>query len=244
MELRTYRRPDGRVVVWPNGQWTPDQAQWAAAHARSHGTTVITHVPADRTDESRILIDNGFTVARREATVEVNLDEALARIEAARLPDGVAAISAADADVERLRLLDDALRDDIPGTAGWRSTSEELADSLTDPEFDPRTYLVAVDERDGEYVGLVRVWMNRTRPRIGMFGVLPAYRRRGITLALLARCLRVARDEGNRAVTSDFDETNDASRCVFDRLGWRQIGSTTELMIDPLLSRDVSRDSP
>ena len=230
-------------MVWPNGRWTPDQARWAADYARSNGVTVITHVAADQTDESRILVDAGFAAARREVTVEVNLDEALAAIGDARLPAGVSAISAADADVERLRLLDDALRDDIPGTAGWRSTPEEFADdNFGDSAFDHRTYLVAVDE--GGYIGLVRVWMNRTVPRIGMFGVLPTHRRRGITLALLARCLRVARDEGHRAAISEFDETNEASSGVFTRLGARQTGSTTELALKPSPWRDVSRDSP
>jgi RimJ/RimL family protein N-acetyltransferase len=202
--------------------------------------TVIVQLPADRTHESRVLIAAGFTAARREVIVEVDLDTALAAIRDARLPDGVAAISAADADVERLRILDDSLREDIPGTAGWRSTPEEFADSLTDPGFDPRTYLVAVDERQGEYVGLVRVWMNRLRPRIGMFGVLRAYRRRGITLALLARCLRAARDEGHRTATSEVDEKNEASRGVFERLGARQAGSTTEFVITPAPWGDVS----
>ena len=243
--LRTHLRPDGRVLVWPNGRWTPDQARWATGYARSNGLTVITHVAADRTDEPRVLIDAGFAASRREVTVEVDLDQALTSIGEARLPAGVAAISAADADVERLRLLDDALRDDIPGTAGWRSTPEVFAnDNFGDSAFDHRTYLVAVDERDGEYVGLVRVWMNRTDPRIGMFGVLPTHRRRGITLALLARCLRVARDEGHRTATSEFDETNGASTGVFERLGARQTGSTIELALEPPPSRDLSRDSP
>jgi GNAT superfamily N-acetyltransferase len=240
-----HRRPDGRVVAWPDGRWTPDQARWASDYARSNGVAVITHVAADRTDEARVLIDAGFAAARREVTVEVDLDEALAEIGDSGLPAGVAAISAADADVERLRLLDDALRDDIPGTAGWRSTPEEFADdNFGDSAFDRRTYLVAIDEHGGDYIGLVRVWMNRTGPRIGMFGVLPAHRRRGITLALLARCLRVARDEGHRAATSEFDETNEASSGVFARLGARQTGSTTELVIDPPPSRDISRVSP
>lgn len=79
---------------------------------------MITQVAADRADELRVLVDAGFAAARREVTVEVDLDEALAAIGDARLSAGVAAISAADADTERLRLLDDALRDDIPGTSG------------------------------------------------------------------------------------------------------------------------------
>lgn len=242
MELRTHCRPDGRVVAWPNGQWTPDQALKAAEHSRANGVTVIAHLGLDRTDESHVLTDAGFTVARRSVTAEIDLDTALAAIGDARLPHGVAVISTADADMERLRFLDDALRDDIPGTSGWRSTPEEFADSFTDPEFDPRTYLVAVDLRRGEYVGLVRVWMNRPRPRIGMFGVLRTYRRRGITLALLARCFRAARDDGHHTATSEFDETNDASRGVFERLGARKTGTTTEFAIEPR-SGDVSRDS-
>jgi RimJ/RimL family protein N-acetyltransferase len=142
----------------------------------------------------------------------------------------LAVISAADADRDRLRLLDDALRDDIPGTKGWRSTPEEFVnDNFGGSDFDPRTYLVAVDESTGEYIGLVRVWMNSRGPRIGMFGVVRPHRRRGITLALLARCLRAAREAGYGTATSNYDEGNDASRGVFHRLGATQVGRTVEL---------------
>jgi RimJ/RimL family protein N-acetyltransferase len=214
--------------------WTSAQALWAVQFARSKGVSVITHVSTDRVDELGILGDAGFTAARREVKVEVDLDEALANIGDARLPAGVVAISAADADLDRLRLLDDALRDDIPGTRGWRSTPEEFADeTFSVPAFNPATYLVAVKEDTGEYIGLVRVWMNRSGPRIGMFGVLRAHRRRGITLALLARCLLAVRDISQRTVTSEYDETNEASKGLFDRLGARQTGSTMELATEP-----------
>jgi len=160
------------------------------------------HLSEDRADELRILADAGFMAARRELKVEVDLNEALAAIGDARLPPSVTAISAADAGLDRLRLLDDGLRDDVPGTAGWRSTPAEFTKETFDPPaFNPATYLVAVDERTGEYIGLVRIWMNRSGPRIGMFGVLRAHRRRGITLALLARCLgrraRARQPDGN-----------------------------------------------
>jgi GNAT superfamily N-acetyltransferase len=210
--MRTHRRPDGRVVVFPARAWTSDQARWAVEFARSRGVSVITHVSADRVDELHILAAAGFTTARREVKVEVDLDEALTNIGDARLPPGVVAISAADADVDRLRLLDEVLRDDIPGTAGWRSTPEEFADeTFSTPAFNPAAYLVAVKEDTGEYIGLVRIWMNRSGPRIGMFGVLRPHRRRGITLALLARCLAAARDIGHGTATSEYDETNEAS---------------------------------
>jgi RimJ/RimL family protein N-acetyltransferase len=224
VDVRTHRRPDGRVVVFPSAPWTPDQTRWAVQFARSMGVSVITHISADRAGELRILTDAGFAAARREVNVEVNLVEALAAIGDARLPPGVAAISAADADLDRLRLLDDGLRDDIPGTAGWRSTPEEFASDFSGRGFNPATYLVAIDERTGEYVGLVRIWLNRTGPRIGMFGVLPTHPRRGIALGLLARCLFAARELGHRTATSEYDETNKASEGLFERLGARQTG--------------------
>jgi len=35
-------------------------------------------------------------------------------------PEDIVVISAVDADEDHLRLLDDALRQDVPGTAGWQ----------------------------------------------------------------------------------------------------------------------------
>jgi hypothetical protein len=118
----------------------------------------------------------------------------------------------------------------------------EFADSFTDPELDPRTYLVAVDQGRGEYIGLVRVWMNRPRPRIGMFGVLRTHRRRNHRCA--PRSMSPRRPQG-RPPHGDlrFDETNEASRGVFERLGARETGTTTEFAIEPPRQGDVSRDS-
>ncbi len=230
MDVRTHRRPDGRVVVFPTPPWTSDQARWAAQFARRKGVSVLTHISPDRVDELQILADAGFIAARREVRVDVDVDRALAKIGEARLPPGVVAISAADADVDRLRVLDDALRDDIPGTDGWRSTPAEFADeTFRTPAFNPATYLVAVEEDTGEYIGLVRIWMNRSGPRIGMFGVLPAHRRRRIALALLARCLISAREAGHQTATSEYDETNEASARFFERLGAHRTGSILEL---------------
>jgi GNAT superfamily N-acetyltransferase len=216
--------------VFPTAPWTPDQAGWAVEFARSHGVTVITHLAEGRTDEHRILADAGFIPARREVKVAVDVDQALAAIGDAQLPPGVAGISVADADMNRLRLLDDVLRDDVPGTGGWRSTPTEFADDFSGPGFDPATYLVAVEESTGEYIGLVRIWMNRSGPRIGMFGARREYRRRGITVGLLARCLSAARDSGHRMATSEYDETNEASAAVFERLSARQTGWVIEFV--------------
>lgn len=232
--LRTYLRPDGRCVVRPNDRWTAEHVRRALEYGRAHGVTVITHLADERTDEQRVLVDGGFSPTRREAIVEIQLDEALAAIVDAPLPEGIAVISAADADADRLRRLDDELRDDVPGTSGWRSTPEEFAsDNFGDPAFNPQTYLVAVERDTGEYIGLVRVWMHSAGPRIGMFGVRRAHRRRGIASTLLAQCLRAAREAGHATATTAVDETNDASRGLLERIGARRIGTSIELALRP-----------
>ena len=229
-DVRTHRRPDGRCVVWPSGQrWTSDQARWAVEYGTKHRVTVITHLAADATDARRVLLDAGFVPARREAIVEIPLEGALDATGEARLPDGIRIRSAVDVDPDRLRLLDDELRDDIPGTFGWRSSPEEFAsDTFEDPDFDPETYLVAVDTATGEYLGLVRVWMNPGGPRVGMIGVRRPYRRRGIARALLRKTLLAARAAGHVVATTEIDETNVASWALFERLELRRIGTTVE----------------
>ena len=75
----------------------------------------------------------------------------------AALPAELDVVSAADADITRLRLLDDALRQDVPGCQGWRWDTEQFRAETFGPFFDPATYLVAVDRASGQYAGLVRV---------------------------------------------------------------------------------------
>ena len=83
--------------------------------------------------------------------------------------------------LDRLRLLDDALRQDVPGAEGWRWAPEDFLSETFGPDFDPATYLVAMARGTGEYVGLVRVWIRRTGPRLGLMAMLPAFRRTGAT---------------------------------------------------------------
>ena len=79
-----------------------------------------------------------------------------------------------------------ALRQDVPGSDGWRNDPATFAEQLrADPQFDPATYLIAVD-RSGAYAGLVRIWIRTAGPRLGLVAVRPAYRRQGLAMALLA----------------------------------------------------------
>jgi len=233
-------RPDGRLLVRPTGEWTPDAAADAAELARGRRVPALAHIHEQDKAEHAVLTAAGFVESRRQAVVAISIESALEALGHAALPAGVELRSAADVDEDRLRLLDNELRQDVPGTSGWRSTPEEFRDqSFNDPEFDPRTYLVAVDAPSDEYVGIVRVWMKRTRPRLGFVGVRRERRRQGIAAVLIAHALRAVETTGATEVTTEYDLTNDASRTLLERLGARRIGTEIELVYEP--EREPSR---
>jgi hypothetical protein len=68
-----------------------------------------------------------------------------------------------DVDLERLRLLDDELRQDVPGTAGWRWAHDDF---VAETHSSPSVYLVTP-----EYRGICRVWLREPTPRLGFVGV-------------------------------------------------------------------------
>lgn len=166
----------------------------------------------------------GFRRLRRETIYGVPVT----RIDAP-VPEGVSFISAADADVDRLRVLDDELRQDIPGTDGWRWDDEGFRAETFSRAFDPRTYLVAVDT-ESEYVGIARIWNNRRGRRFGLIGVRREWRRRGLALALVAAAFA----EIDGEVTTEIDDENVASRALFERLGARPVGAQVELVLPVL----------
>ena len=85
----------------------------------------------------------GFAVHRRESYYRIPTDPAVTGLAGAVLPAGLDVLSAADADITRLRLLDDALRQDVPGSGGWRWDAGQFRAETFGPFFDPATYLVA-----------------------------------------------------------------------------------------------------
>jgi len=128
------------------------------------------------------------------------------------------------------RLLDDALRQDVPGSEGWRWDAEQFRAETFGPFFDPATYLVAVDRASGEYAGLVRIWRNRAGPRLGLIATLAQYRRRGIARALLGQAFAVLAARGDTSVASEVDDTNVASVSLLTGLGARRYGGNAELI--------------
>jgi ribosomal protein S18 acetylase RimI-like enzyme len=192
-----------------------------AAVAREIPADLFVTVEGSDIRTQRLLRDVGFVVHRREPVYAIPTDPTVTGLRLWR-PEGITFVSAADADEARLRSLDDALRQDIPGTEGWRWTEDAFRETtFRDDAFDPATYVVAVDESSGQYVGLARVWWRETSPRLGMIGVLREYRRRGIARALLAEVLAAVHQRCQPTVFTEIDETNVASTSLVRSIGAR-----------------------
>ena len=170
---------------------------------------------------------------RRESYYRIPTDPVVTGLAGAVLPAGLDVLSAADADITRLRLLDDALRQDVPGCEGWRWDAGQFRAETFGPFFDPATYLVAVDRASGQYAGLVRIWRNRAGPRLGLIATLAPYRRRGVARALLGQAFAVLTARGDTSVVGEVDDTNVASLSLLTGLGARRYGGSVELIRRP-----------
>jgi RimJ/RimL family protein N-acetyltransferase len=192
--------------------------------------TVLTMV--DTADEQAVdtLAVAGFTVVRFEDRYSIPVHRLNAPV-----PDGLTLISAADADVEALMLLDCALRQDVPGSDGWQPDLERFREETFTAFFDPAAYLIAVD--DDRYVGLVRVWNGpRPVPRLGLIGVLAGYRRRGLARALIGAAFEPLLARGATELIAEADRTNLASTTLLARLGGVVTGSDVQLVRDGSVS--------
>jgi ribosomal protein S18 acetylase RimI-like enzyme len=216
--MRRWIRPDGRCFVFGE----PDEA---LPSQRVYAT-------ADAADEARVraLEGLGFRFHRRELALRIPTDPARWNVATLEAPPGVAFVKADAVEEKRLRLLDDVLRQDVPGTDGWKWSPDGFHEETYDsPDFNPATYLVAVDE-GGNGVGIVRVWMRPGAPRLGFIGVRATWRRRGVARALLTEALNVVRQYGASEVSTEVDEENTASKHLLFSFGGQQVGSLLELM--------------
>jgi RimJ/RimL family protein N-acetyltransferase len=225
------RRPDGRCFLF-FGRCRPAAYEpLVTAVARDLGADL--HVTVDEADgEARARLGGlGFVVARREDEYAVAPAAAVAALAGARTPPGLALVRADEVEEEALRTLDDALRQDVPGTGGWSWDAAAFREeTYARPAFDPETYPVAVERSSGRYVGLARVWNNPGRPRLGLVAVLPPYRRQGLARALLLRAFAVLADRGAPPLSAGVDVENAASRALLERLGARRVGGSLELV--------------
>jgi RimJ/RimL family protein N-acetyltransferase len=211
--VKVYVRPDGRCFVRD-----PDAQSLAGAASDVYCTVDASEVGP--------YLTLGFDVHRREGTYVVPTSSA--RVET---PPGLVFVRADEVDETTLRLLDDALRQDVPGTDGWRwGEAGFRKETYEAPGFDPTTYLVALDAASGEYVGIARVWMRQPIPRLGFIGVRPSHRRRGVARAMLAEVFAHLDERAIHEVSTEIDETNSASRALLEGLGARRTGTSVELI--------------
>jgi ribosomal protein S18 acetylase RimI-like enzyme len=229
--VTAFLRPDDRWFVHLDPASRADSyGPLLAAVAESTSESLYTTVEETDDRAMRLFCDLGFTVNRRESSYVVPTDPELTGLRDGADPEGVVVISAVDAWEDELRWLDDALRQDVPGTDGWKWDPGDFREETFGRHFDPATYLVAVGAARGDYIGLVRVWDNPGRPRLGLIAVLRPYRRRGLASLLLGRVFRVLHERGQAEVTAEVDDTNVASRALLQRLGARRAGGAVEMV--------------
>jgi GNAT superfamily N-acetyltransferase len=229
-EVSARLRPDNRWFVYFD-TWRADAyPPLADAVAGELGRDLYVTLEDAEYDALDACAAAGFAVHRRESYYRIPTDPAVTGLAAAVLPAGLDVLSAADADLGRLRLLDDALRQDLPGSEGWRWGAAEFRAETFGRFFDPATYLIAADRTSGQYAGLVRIWRNRAGPRLGLIGTLAPYRRRGVARALLGRAFAVLAARGDASVAGEADDTNTASLSLLAGLGARRYGGSVELI--------------
>lgn len=215
-EVAVIMRPDGKGLVrLPTGR--PDLwATLAAAVAHDVSGPLVLELDEADTAAADALGAAGFRPTRREQHWRIPLD---------RLPDrqvtadGHHFIRVADADPERVARLDNEIRQDIPGAAGWYATAAELLETLSDDEFDPALYLIAVRTETGEYDGLVRVWNRSPAPRLGCLGVRRPWRRTRLAPALLYAVALPLRERGVPEIITETDVLNRDSHRMVEHIG-------------------------
>jgi ribosomal protein S18 acetylase RimI-like enzyme len=229
-EVSARLRPDNRCFVYFD-TWRADACPpLADAVARDLGRDLYVTLEDAEYDALEACAQAGFAVHRRESYYRIPTDPAVTGLAGAVLPAGLGVLSAADADITRLRLLDDALRQDVPGCEGWRWDAGQFSAETFGPFFDPATYLVAVDRASGQYAGLVRIRRTRAGPRLGLIAMLARYRRRGAASALLGQAFAVLAARGATSVTGEADDANVAAISLLTGLGARRYGGNVELI--------------
>jgi GNAT superfamily N-acetyltransferase len=225
-----WQRPDGRSQLFFD-TWRGD-AYAPLAEAVAHDLRQDLYLSLDdgELEALEACAEAGFAEHRRESYYRIPTDPSVTGLTDTRLPEGLDVVSATDAELDRLRLLDDALRQDVPGAEGWRWQPEDFRKETFGPGFDPATYLVAVERASGEYVGLVRVWRRREGPRLGLMAMLAPFRRKGATRVLLGRAFAVLSAQGKESVVCEADDANLACVSLLTRLGARRYGGSVELI--------------
>jgi ribosomal protein S18 acetylase RimI-like enzyme len=177
------------------------------------------------------LVGLGFVVNRREHLYVVPTDPTVTALTNVAVPAGFEIRTADQVDEDRLRGFDEELKQDVPGADDWTWDRQGFRnETYGAPDFDPATYLVAIERPGGRYAGLVRVWNRPSGPRLGLIAVGRPYRRRGLARSLLARVFGVLHQRGETEVVAEVDTTNTGANRLLISLGARRAGGSIELI--------------
>jgi GNAT superfamily N-acetyltransferase len=223
------RRPDRRYFVaidaWRDEVF--DALLDAVMHDLPHELATIA-AEADDTELAR-WTRRGFEVRRRVDEYEIPLDDPGRLF--VPVPAGYSLASAADADVDAVRRLDDELRQAMPGTRGWVNDPDDFVQHMLHSTlFHPATSLVAVEQATGGYAGLVRVGVAKRWAKLALVGVRAGHRRRGLGRAMVAAAFQPLRDGGVKLVLAETDTANAPSRALLAGFRARRTGGTLELI--------------
>ena len=198
---------------------------------REFGRPVFTHVDAGDRDLVDLFTEADFRTEMTSERFRVRFDRALALVKRGQVSPGFSIRPANGVDEDRLFALDNLLRRDMQGTEGWRGDRRMFREEIVEsPPFDPASYLVGIDERSGDYAGLVRIWRNPDGPRFGLVGVLPRYRRTPLAAALLNQALSAAARWGYETFLGETSLDNEVTHPRLKRLGAESLGQFLQLV--------------
>jgi len=224
-------RPDRRwfisIDTWIEDSFLP----LVSAAADDLRQDLYTTVEEDDEAELRNWLAAGFTVLRRKHHYLVPTGPHQTRLAAGALPAGMSLVCADAVDEDGLRLLDEALRQDVPGSDGWVNDPQEFREyTFSEWRFDPATYLVAVDDASQAFAGLARVWNHPRQPRLDLVGVMSRYRRQGLAKILLEAVFAPLSARRISEVAAEADAADAASNALLSRIGARRVGGSIELV--------------
>jgi ribosomal protein S18 acetylase RimI-like enzyme len=227
--------------VSPEYAWSGIGAEalaWAEARltklrqrdAQLWGGNIISGTRQDDALRIAFLADHGF---RRGAYVEVNMLRPLDMpIPTAALPAGyqVRAVAGASDLAERAGIQREVWQ---PWTVG-NVSGDDYAHFMGLPGYYRDLDIVAVAP-DGAIAAYVNGWIDPVN-RIGDFGPVgarPAYRRQGLTRAVLLECLRRMQARGMDRVCVSTGETNFPARGLYESVGFRVVNRYLEYTREP-----------
>jgi GNAT superfamily N-acetyltransferase len=229
--VTTWSRPDSRTFLYLAGRDRSAYPQLTDAVVGTLRRRIHTHVDAGDSEAIVALAASGFDTELVEEGFRIRFDRALAWLDRAWIPSGFSIVSAAVVDEDRLFTLDNTLRQDTPGTDGWRGHRQWFHDEIAEaPPLDASAYLVAVDDGNGEYVGSVRIWRNPTGPRFGLVGVVRQYRTTLIGAALLKQALTAASSWGHDTFTAETSPANTVIHPRMSRVEAESLGQFFQMM--------------